>query len=106
MSTWRRGPPRGPIQACRDPLAVEGVVLWPFFYMKPALPQDAGEHTFQQVCWGCFSGGHHRLTCTQPPLSLLAASSSAWLCLEWYREREGAFPLAQWAVGRFGDMCP
>lgn len=35
-----------------------GWCFWPFFCMKPPLPQEAGERTFQQVCGVC-SGGHH-----------------------------------------------
>lgn len=68
-------------------------MLWQWL-REAKLAQDAGEHTFQQVCWGASLGGLP--THLYSALNLLAASSSAWLCLEWVQRKEGAFPLAQW----------
>lgn len=54
----------------------------------------------------CFSGGHLLLTHTQPAPSLQAASASAWLCLGWWREREGGLPLASGLLGDLGTCVP
>lgn len=67
---------------------------------------DAGEHTFQQVWLGCFLGD----TTDSPVLSPRSQPAEGVLLSlalpGVYREREGAFPLAQWAVGRLWGYVP
>ena len=71
---WRRGPPGEPIQACHDPLTVEGVVL---------LAILLHEATFTPGCWRTYlpAGVLGVLLWGTPPTHLYSAPTQPAGCL-------------------------
>ena len=58
VSTWRRGPPGEPIQACRDPLTVEGVVLLAILLHEATFTPGCWRTYLPAGAWGVLWGTH------------------------------------------------